>query len=375
VRIAHVSDCYAPRTGGIETQVAALAGRQAAAGDDVRVITATPGHGDVFAGDDVVDGILVHRVAAHLPFELPIHPRTRREVGVILDRDPVDVVHVHAGVVSPFAWGAVRAAVQRDLPVLVTVHSVWGPLARPGFGLSDAILRWSRWGVQLSAVSDVAAARIAEAVPGGGEVLVVPNGIDPDEWQVEHVDAGGHALRVCTVMRMAPRKRTLPLVRILSVAAAGLGGSVDLTATLVGDGPERARAERYVQEQGLADRIRFTGRLDRPGILDVFAHSDVYLQPSVKESFGLAALEARSAGLPVVARSQTGTAQFVHEGVGGLLADDDPGLARAVIALGRDRALLDRLANHNRSVPPLEAWPHVLQIVRAAYASAGAAAS
>jgi hypothetical protein len=76
VRIAHVSDCYAPRTGGIETQVAALATRQSLAGEDVRVITATPGHDAVFSGDDVVDRITVHRLAARIPFELPIHPRT-----------------------------------------------------------------------------------------------------------------------------------------------------------------------------------------------------------------------------------------------------------------------------------------------------------
>jgi len=94
VRIAHVSDCYAPRTGGIETQVRALAGRQAAHGDRVRVITATPGHAGVFAGDDDVDGLPVHRVAARLPFELPVHPRTVTEVGALLDRHPVDVVHV-----------------------------------------------------------------------------------------------------------------------------------------------------------------------------------------------------------------------------------------------------------------------------------------
>jgi phosphatidylinositol alpha 1,6-mannosyltransferase len=371
VRIAHVSDCYAPRTGGIETQVRALATRQAAAGDVVRVITATPGHAGVFAGDDVVDGIPVHRVAANLPFELPVHPRTRREVGRLLDAHPVDVVHVHAGVVSPFAWGAVRAAAERRLPTLVTVHSVWGPLARPGFGVSDALVRWSRWGVTLSAVSDVAASRISAALPRAGSVLVVPNGIDPAQWQVAPVGADRSVLRVCTVMRMAPRKRTLPLVRILESAATGLAGAATLTATLVGDGPERGRAEKHVREHGLADRIRFTGRLDRDGILAVFARSDVYLQPSVRESFGLAALEARSAGLPVVARSQTGTTQFVRDGVEGLLADDDAGLARALVRLGRERDLLDRMALHNRSTEPAESWPSVLAIVRSAYALAG----
>lgn len=372
MRIAHVSDCYAPRTGGIETQVRALAGRQAAHGDRVRVITATPGHAGVFAGDDDVDGLPVHRVAARLPFELPVHPRTVTEVGALLDRHPVDVVHVHAGVVSPFAWGAVRAATRRGVPTLVTVHSVWGPLARPGFGLSDGLVRWSRWGVTLSAVSEVAAQRIAGAVPRAGQVLVVPNGIDPQAWAVEPRGADRTRLRIVTVMRMAPRKRTLPLVRIVESAAGQLAPEVQVTATMVGDGPERARAEKYANEHGLAGAVRFTGRLDPAAIREVFAESDVYLQPSIKESFGLAALEGRSAGLPVVARSQTGTTQFVQDGVQGLLASDDDGLARALVRLGRDRALLERLTLHNRMTPPQDSWPHVLKIVRDAYARAGA---
>ena len=114
------------------------------------MITATPGHDAVFSGDDVVDGITVHRLAARIPFELPIHPRTGREVTRILSKHPVDVVHVHAGVVSPFAWGAIRAATSLGIPTLVTVHSVWGALAAPGFTSSDAVLRWSRWGARLS---------------------------------------------------------------------------------------------------------------------------------------------------------------------------------------------------------------------------------
>lgn len=374
MRIAHVSDCYAPRTGGIEMQVAGLAAHQLAAGDEVRVITATPGRGDVFAGDDVVDGVTVHRVAAHIPFELPVHPRTGHEVGALLDRHPVDVVHVHAGVVSPFAWSSIRAARKRGIPTLVTIHSVWGPLAGPGFAASDVLLRWSRWGATLSAVSSVAARRIAGSVSGAGEVLVVPNGIDPAAWIIDPAPSDPARLRLASVMRMAPRKRTLPLVRIIEAAAVQLRGDVAVSAVLVGDGPERSRAEKYVRDNGLDSTITFAGRLDRDGIKSVFASSDAYVQPSVKESFGLAALEARTAGLPVVARSQTGTTEFIRDGVQGLLADDDRGMVRAIARLGRDRDLLDCIAEVNRTTAPDEAWPSVIATVAKAYRRAAATA-
>lgn len=227
-------------------------------------------------------------------------------------------------------------------------------------------------GVTLSAVSEVAAARISAALRRASPVLVVPNGIDPADWTVGHVETGARTLRVTSVMRMAPRKRTLPLVRMILQAAAALDDRSEVTATLIGDGPERARAERFVRGHRLGGRVRFTGRLDRAGILDVFSQSDVYVQPSVKESFGLAALEARAAGLPVIARSQTGTSQFIHDGVSGLLADDDAGMARAIVRLGDDRHLLDAITAHNRDTPPSDTWPAVLDIVGAAYRTAGA---
>ena len=197
-------------------------------------------------------------------------------------------------------------------------------------------------------------------------------GIDPEQWSVARAASSPESLRIVTVMRLAPRKRTLPLIRMVAAARHGLTGQVDVTATVVGEGPMLQRARREAASRGAGDAIRFTGRLDRAGILDIFSESDVYVQPSVKESFGLAALEARTAGLPVIARSQSGTTQFIHDGVEGLVVDDDPGTVAAIARLARDRDLLDRLSEHNRTVPPVETWSNVLATVDAAYATAGA---
>ena len=368
VRIAHVSDCYLPRTGGIESQVRALAGAQALAGDQVRVITATPGsHGvptrSQLLDGALIDGVHVHRVAMRLPFELPIHLRTKAHVSELLTAHAVDVVHVHAGVISPFAWGAIRATHELAIPTLITVHSIWGPLARPAFRAAYQAGRLSLWRMQVSAVSSTAANLIADALPGLGEVLVVPNGIDPDQWQVAR-HPRGDALNVVTVMRLAPRKRTIALLKVMALARQS---DRRINLTVVGDGPVRSRAEKFARDHGLAGFVRFTGRLDAAEIQKVFASSDVFVQPSIKESFGLAALEARSAGLPVVARSGTGTTDFITDGEGGLIAPDDAGLAAALVRLAGDRDLLEALTARNTSTPPTQTWPVVLEQVQAAY--------
>jgi glycosyltransferase involved in cell wall biosynthesis len=165
---------------------------------------------------------------------------------------------------------------------------------------------------------------------------------------------------------MAPRKRTLPLLRIAHQALE-LGASVNVT--LVGDGPERAKAEKYVGRQGLQSHIFFLGRLTPQEIRAQFASSELFIQPSVQESFGIAALEARTAGLPVLARTQTGTVDFVREGVEGVLVDDDAGMAKALAQLAEDRETLGQMAQHNREVLPEQIWPTVLDKVDAAYGS------
>jgi glycosyltransferase involved in cell wall biosynthesis len=169
-------------------------------------------------------------------------------------------------------------------------------------------------------------------------------------------------LRAVSVLRLAPRKRVLPLLQL--AAAASKSAPVELT--IIGEGPVRRRAQAMAERLGL--RARFTGRLGASEIRGVFSQSDVFVQPSVRESFGLAALEARSAGLPVVARSQTGTVDFIRNGVEGLLANDDAGMAAALVRLSRDEGLRAAIASHNLSTTPAEDWPNVLDQVDAAYA-------
>jgi len=373
VRIIHITDCFAPRTGGIETQVLGLAQRQRAAGHDVTVLTATPavrdlGTTDAEADDDEgesVGGVPVVRIALRMPFDLPVHPNTRTRVLQYLRYARPDVVHVHAGSLSPFAWGGLRAARQGRLSVVMTVHSMWDALSREG----NRLLGRTPWGVEadssvvVTAVGSLAAKRVQEAL--GCEVMVLPNGIEPREWEVSRIPSDGAALRVVSVLRMAPRKRAMPLVSVLHQAITRTAGGIQVT--LIGDGPESGRVRRYIERNDLGGFISCVGALPRTRIRAYYATTDVFVQASIRESFGIAALEARTSGLAIVARSQAGTSDFVHDQVEGLLADDDRGLVDALVTLHSDRPLLESIIDHNRAVPPDQAWPSVLERVHLAY--------
>ncbi len=370
MRILHVSDCYLPRLGGIETQVHDLASRQLAAGHRVEVATATPPARHDHTREDLVDGVPVHRITLDLPFELPVHPRGGRELTRLLAAaagGPFDAAHVHTGVVSPFGYAAVPALLRAGVPTVLTVHSIWGP-ATGAFRVADLVSHWTRWPVVFSGVSAVAA-RPLRALARDGDVRVIPNGIDPALWKVDRLPRGGDDVLIACVMRLAPRKRCLPLLRMLREARDRVPAAVRLRAVIVGDGPERGRMRRYLDRHHL-DWVELVGRWDRAAIHELYRRADLFLAASDLESFGIAALEARAAGVPVLAKAGTGVSEFVTDGVHGVLVDGDTELVRALVGLAVDPARREALAELSRATAPSTTWDDVLARCDAAYAAA-----
>lgn len=366
VRIAHISDCYLPRLGGIEVQVHDVATRQVRAGHDVVALTATPGAG-AGRGHQVedLDGVTVHRLATHMPFELPVNPFAPRAMREILGTG-VDVVHVHAGVVSPFAVDGARVAVSLGLPTVVTWHCLLGA-AEPAFRWLDRGLGWAARPVALSAVSDVAAAPLRRIAGPGTEVTVLPNGIDVAAWRVSPAPREDTDVHVVATMRLAPRKRPMPLLRMLREVRRLVPAGVRLRASVIGDGPARPTLQRFLERHGMADWVQLLGRLSREEIRELYRRADVFIAPAELESFGIAALEARCAGLPVVAKAVSGIREFVHDGQEGLLAGSDSEMVDALVRLVTDTELRTRIARHNRDVEPAVSWPDVLKLAESEY--------
>jgi glycosyltransferase involved in cell wall biosynthesis len=176
---------------------------------------------------------------------------------------------------------------------------------------------------------------------------------------------------IVSVLRFAARKQPLALLRALRETRALVPAEVPLRAVLVGDGPLLARATRYLQRHGMADWVQLSGRLTRAQIRAVLADSDVYVAPAERESFGLAAMEARCAGLPVVAMAAAGVRDFIGHDRDGLLAADHHELAAHVATLAGDAHLRDRIGLHNQSCAPGYDWDTVLDRTYELYAAAG----
>jgi L-malate glycosyltransferase len=105
---------------------------------------------------------------------------------------------------------------------------------------------------------------------------------------------------------------------------------------MVGDGPERGDAEAEARELGVAEHVLFLGKIDP--VSPLLAGADLFLLPSNSESFGLSALEALAAGVPVVGTNVGGLPTVVKSGITGFLCGvgDVDGMANAAISLLRN---------------------------------------
>lgn len=355
MRILHVCDSYLPQLGGIELHVDDLAARQRADGADVQVATLTPPADDI----DAADVIRLPRLGR---FPGPgIGARVSRLV------DGYDVVHAHVSLVSPLAWTAVEEAARVGVATIVTMHSMLprGPAARAVRPLLGKVPPRT----VLTAVSTVAADAFGGVVRSH-EVVVLPNGIDPTDWSLQAERAPDAPLTLVSTMRTARRKRPLPLLRILQDVRRRVPERIELRAVLVGAGPLDQAVRRRLDRSGLGGWVSQAGQLDRTDIARVLARADLYLAPARLESFGIAALEARCAGLPVIGMAQSGLRDFIADGTEGHLVDTDDEMAASTAHLLTHLEQLHAMRSYNLQHRPSADWSVVLELHCELYARA-----
>ena len=157
----------------------------------------------------------------------------------------------------------------------------------------------------------------------------------------ERLGLPGEAFVVTSVGRLVARKASDRLI-----AAVAEARDSRLLLCFIGDGPCRPELERLAAELGVAERVRFVGRVDDERKHQLLAASDAFALASLHEGFGLVYLEAMRCGLPVVSNLDGGQRDFLQDGVNArIVADNAPaGYARAFAELSGDAALRERLS-------------------------------
>ena len=141
-----------------------------------------------------------------------------------------------------------------------------------------------------------------------------------------------------------PVKRVLDVIEIANLVLK----EIPIRLVLVGDGPDRFAAERLAKEYGISEKVIFLGKQEEVFLL--LSAADIFLMPSGSESFGLAALEAMSCGIPCITSNAGGLVEVNKSGVSGYLAPlgDVKTMSNYVIKLLKDPQLYRNLSESAR---------------------------
>jgi N-acetyl-alpha-D-glucosaminyl L-malate synthase BshA len=264
---------------------------------------------------------------------------------------PLDVLHVHYAIPNAVSAVMAREIVSpQPLPIVTTLHGTDVTLV----GNDPNYLETTRWGIlqsdAVTAVSESLRRTTIEQLGISNQIDVVPNFIDPARYEEARNGPGvrrwgrpGERLLV-HISNFRPVKRVLDVIGIFERVQRRIPSRL----VLVGDGPDRGKAEQYCREHHICGAITFIGSL--PLIEEVLVGADVFLLPSENESFGLAALEAMSCEVPVIATEAGGLPEVVAHGETGFLCPvgDVDGMAAAALRLLSDEDLRQRLGAAGR---------------------------
>ena len=257
------------------------------------------------------------------------------------------ILHVHYAI--PFAAAAILAkqiAPELDLKVVTTLHGTDITLV----GSNDSFRPVTAFCIERSdavtAVSHALRAETGRVFGTTRPIEVIPNFVDPGHYRSAQPAAwpGDRSGAECvpTIVHISnyrPVKRAADVVRVF----ARVAGEMPARLVLVGDGPDLGPATDLARELGVVDRIRLIGVVD--DVAPYLRAADLLLLPSQTEAFGLVALEALAAGVPVIASRVGGLPEVVEHGVSGYLlpVGDVEGMARQAVRLLRERPLAERL--------------------------------
>lgn len=235
----------------------------------------------------------------------------------------LDVLHVHYAIPHAYAAHMAKQILAEEgihIPVITTLHGTDITLVGKNPIYRDAVNFSINSSDIVTSVSESLKQDTLASFAIKKEIEVIPNFIDhtlyeqPKECLRKQFAPNGERI-ITHISNFRPVKRLKDIVHVF----AKVHKNAPVRLVLVGDGPEKEHARMLAQELGIVDSVIFTGKvLDIDRILRC---TDVFLLPSEKESFGLAALEAMACGVPVISSNTGGLPEVNIHGETGFTTD------------------------------------------------------
>jgi N-acetyl-alpha-D-glucosaminyl L-malate synthase BshA len=314
--------CY-PTFGGSGVVATELGKALAKNGHEVHFITYTqPARLDFFN-----ENIFYHEVniASYPLFQYP--PYESALAGKMVDvvkYEELDILHVHYAIphaTSAFLAKQILRCQGINIPVITTLHGTDITIVGKDSTLAPVVTFSINESDGVTTVSEDLQKETYNAFRVRKEIEVIPNFVDLERFKKQKKE---HFKRIICpndeklLVHTSNFRRVKRIDDIIKVFAK-LKKLIPSKLLLVGDGPERPVMEQLSRDLGLDEDIRFVGKLD--AIEEVLSVADLFLMPSEKESFGLAALEAMACEVPVISTNTGGLPELNVHGVTGFLSN------------------------------------------------------
>ena len=305
------------------------------------------------------------------PYELALSSRMVE----VVEKHKLEVLHVHYAI--PHAYAAYMAkqmlkAKGIDVKIVTTLHGTDITLVGSHPNYKTAVEFSINNSDVVTAVSKSLKEDTLRLFNISKEIKVVYNFIDIDKYDKENKrDCKRSALarpeeRILThVSNFRPVKRTSDIIRIFEIVQR----TVPSKLLMVGDGPEKRKAEVLAKELGIADKVIFLGNSTE--VARILCYSDLFILPSKTESFGLAALEAMAAKTAVISTNAGGLPEVTVHGKTGFLSaiGDVEDMAENALKILKDDATLEQFKSNAQAHAKQFSLKNILPVYEDIYTS------
>jgi L-malate glycosyltransferase len=284
----------------------------------------------------------------------------------IIQKSKPDIVHAH------FATGyGFMLALQKHMHKIISVYGT-DIFDFPQKSLFHKFLLQCVLGTydKILSTSEIMADKFLEVYPRKQRPIVTPFGVDISKFKLDEVRSNLGCFKVGIVKKLEHKYG-------LDILIQGFfkfihGNNISASLSIVGDGSKRRMLEELVCRQNLEDKVTFLGPLDNEQVPHFLNTLDVFVVPSrsESESFGVAAVEASSCGLPVIATNIGGLAEVIEHNQTGILVEveSSDAIANALTNLYFDDGLRRRMSeNAIRTVKLKYDWENNVRLMMDIY--------
>ena len=268
----------------------------------------------------------------------------------------IELLHVHYAIPHAYAGYMAKQMLKDEginLPMITTLHGTDITLVGSHPFYKSAVTFSINKSDFVTSVSQSLKDDTLKLFNIKNEIQVIPNFIELDKNEIEAVTSCRRSVmaneneRIIThISNFRKVKRIPDIIKIFHK----IQQKIPAKLMMVGDGPEKEKAEYLCQELGIQDKVIFFGNSNE--IDKILSYTDLFLLPSETESFGLAALEAMAWSVPVISSNSGGLPEVNFEGISGYLSDvgKTDEMAENALKILNDKAVLAEFKKNALSV-------------------------